>query len=383
MHFGADVMRDEADDALAVRGPEHRAGIGQSFRQAVDPQPPVRVEHHLDDGGIFQESGDVRPKRRAQHAGTARDRFRSEGCFPHLRYVVAAADHSSFRRAAATLNITQPTLSKRIRELEGKLGVLLFERSTGGAELTAIGEEFVVPARRVLAELEAMESRAKAGQRGDAGRLEIGFYTSLSTGALRDIVLTFANGHPDVEVDIVEGARASLMARLDRGAIDIVVALGDRIYTDYSHMSLWSERIMVALPRDHPLATRDFVYWTALKNERFLMSRRDPGPEIQDVLINKLTSPGDRPIVKLVNAEREDVISMVGGNRGISLACDSATGNAGNEVVYREVRDGNGPTRVGYVAYWRRNNDNPALKQMLTLLQAHPAVPPASSGSLA
>jgi len=302
---------------------------------------------------------------------------------PHLRYVVAAADHSSFRRAATALNITQPTLSKRIRELEGKLGVLLFQRSPRGAELTPIGEEFVVSARRVLAELEVMEIRAKAGKRGDAGRLEIGFYTSLSSGALRDTVLTFANGHPDVEVNIIEGARACLIPLLDRGAIDIVVVLGEPNHTDYAHMSLWSERIMAVFPKDHPLAARDFVYWTDLKNERFLMSRRDPGPEIQDVLINKLTSPGDRPIVKLVNAEREDVISMVGGNRGISLACDSATGNAGNEVVYREVRDGNGPTRVGYVAYWRRNNDNPALKQMLTLLQAHPAVPPASNGSLA
>ncbi|MBN9291193.1 MAG: LysR family transcriptional regulator [Hyphomicrobium denitrificans] len=296
---------------------------------------------------------------------------------------MAAADHSSFRRAATALNITQPTLSKRIRELEGKLGVLLFQRSPRGAELTPIGEEFVVSARRVLAELEVMEIRAKAGKRGDAGRLEIGFYTSLSSGALRDTVLTFANGHPDVEVNIIEGARASLIPLLDRGAIDIVVVLGEPNHTDYAHMRLWSERIMAAFPKDHPLAARDFVYWTDLKNERFLMSRRDPGPEIQDVLINKLTSPGDRPIVKLVNAEREDVISMVGGNRGISLACDSATGNAGNEVVYREVRDGNGPTRVGYVAYWRRNNDNPALKQMLTLLQAHPAVPPASNGSLA
>jgi len=54
---------------------------------------------------------------------------------PHLRYVVAAADHASFRRAAAALNITQPTLSKRIRELEAKLGVLMFERSTGGARI--------------------------------------------------------------------------------------------------------------------------------------------------------------------------------------------------------------------------------------------------------
>ena len=198
----------------------------------------------------------------------------------------------------------------------------MFERSPGGAELTPIGEEFVVSARRVLAELEAMETRAKAGKRGDAGRLEIGFYTSLSTGALRDTVLTFANRHPHVDVNIIEGARASLIPLLDRGAIDIVVVLGEPNYTDYAHMSLWSERIMVAFPKDHPLAARDFVYWTDLKNERFLMSRRDPGPEIQDVLINKLTSPGDRPLIKAVNANREDILSVVDGNRGITLTCE-------------------------------------------------------------
>lgn len=299
---------------------------------------------------------------------------------PHLRYVVAAADHSSFRRAAATLNITQPTLSKRIRELEFKLGILLFERSTGGAHLTPIGEEFVVAARRVLAELEAMELRAKAGKRGDAGRLEIGFYTSLSIGMLRDTLLTFVKQYTDLDVNMVEDARASLISLLDRGAIDIVVVLGDFVYTDYAHMSLWSERVMVALPKDHILAARDFVYWTDLKSERFLMSQRDPGPEIQDLLVNKLTSPGDRPLIKSVNANGEHILSVIDGNRGITLTCESSTGNTIPGVVYREVRDGNGPARVGYVAYWRRNNDNPALMKFLNLLQAHPAVPPASIG---
>ncbi|MGE0678929.1 LysR substrate-binding domain-containing protein [Pseudolabrys sp.] len=296
---------------------------------------------------------------------------------PHLRYIVAAADHCSFRRAAAALNITQPTLSKRIQELEGRLGVPLFERSSSGAQLTAIGEEFVVSARRVLAELRAMESRAKAGKRGNAGRLEIGFYTSLSTGALIDNLLTFVKQHPNVEVNITEGARATLIPLLDRGAIDIVVVLGEVAHTNFAHLSLWSERLMVAFPKDHPLAKGEFVYWTDLKRERFLMSQRDPGPEIQDMIINKLTSPGDRPLIKSINAHREDVLSAVNGNRGITLTCESSTGAILSNVVFREVRDGNGPTRVGYVAYWRHSNDNPALKQLLALLQAKPAVPSA------
>ena len=306
---------------------------------------------------------------------------RSVGCLTcvrvtHFFYVATAAKHRSFRRAAVALNITQPTLSKRIRELEDRFGILLFERCTGGAQLTPIGEEFVQSAHRILAELELMEHRAKAARHGDAGRLEVGFYTSLSAGSLRDILLTFADQHDKVEVNITEDARASLIPLLDRGIFDIVVVLGEPSYTDCAHMSLWSERIMVAFPKAHPLAARDFVYWTDLKNERFLMSRRDPGPEIQDLLLTKLASPGDRPFIKQIKANNEHILSVVDGNRGITVLCESSTGNVLPGVVFREVRDGNGPTRLGFVAYWRRNNDNPALKQFLSLLQAHPAVPP-------
>jgi hypothetical protein len=60
---------------------------------------------------------------------------------------------------------------------------------------------------------------------------------------------------------------------------------------------LWSERIIVALPEDHPLATNEIIYWTDLKRERFLLSERDPGPEIQDILVAKPSSPGDLPDV--------------------------------------------------------------------------------------
>ena len=98
----------------------------------------------------------------------------------HLLHVIAAAEHRSFRRAAAALNIAQPTLSKRIRELEDRLGVRLFERSTGGAHLTADGEDIVARARLVLAELEGIRERARASKACRTGCLKLGFYTSLA-----------------------------------------------------------------------------------------------------------------------------------------------------------------------------------------------------------
>lgn len=295
---------------------------------------------------------------------------------PHLRYVIAAAEHRSFRRAASALNITQPTLSKRIRELEARLGMLLFERSTGGARLTANGEEFLIVAKRVLADLDGMENYARATKAGDAGRLQIGFYTALS-GPLRDAVFGFIEQHPQLDLNMIEDDRIALIPLLDRGAIDIAIVLGEPAYRDYVHMSLWSERIMVAFPKTHPLAERAFVYWTDLKDERFVMSLRDPGPEIKDILLSKLALPGDRPFIKHVKAHHSAMISAVDGERGVTLACESSSVPPWSGVVFREVRDGNGPTRLGFVAYWRRNNDNPILKQFLAWLQAHPAVPAA------
>lgn len=298
----------------------------------------------------------------------------------HLRHVVAAAEHRSFRRAAAALNITQPTLSKRIRELENRLGVVLFERSTGGVQLTGDGEDIVVRAKWILTELEGIEDRARAGKAGRAGHLELGFYTSLA-GPLRNTLSVFARQHTQVDVNITEDSRSSLITLLDRGIIDIVVVLGDAACLDFAYMNLWSERILVALPKTHALARRDFVYWTDLKNERFLMSQCDPGPEIQNVLLNKLSSPGNGPLIKQIRAHHSLIMSAVEGDYGITLVCESSSFSPSPGVVFREARDGNGPTRIGFIAYWRRNNDSPILRQFLSLLQAHMIGPPRSDAT--
>jgi hypothetical protein len=71
MHLGADMVGDEADDALAIDCGKSLSRIEQSVREPVDPEPPIRVEHDLDDRGVFQESGDRRPQRGAQHACAA------------------------------------------------------------------------------------------------------------------------------------------------------------------------------------------------------------------------------------------------------------------------------------------------------------------------
>ena len=74
-HLGADLVGDDTKDALAVFRRQSLPGVAEASGQAVDPQPAVRIEHDLDDGGIFQPGPDRMPHRRAQHANAARSRF--------------------------------------------------------------------------------------------------------------------------------------------------------------------------------------------------------------------------------------------------------------------------------------------------------------------
>jgi len=293
----------------------------------------------------------------------------------HLRYAEAAERCGSFRKAADSLAVKQSNLSRRIRSLEEQLGVKLFERTNGGVRPTPAGRAFLHRARRMLEELQVLIDGARAVGRGDAGHITIGFYTSLSAGNLRASLVEFARRFPDVEISTVEGSRSRLCGGIQNGTIDVAVVTGDPAPDCGLSMVLWSERIIVALPEGHPLATNEIIYWTDLKGERFLLSERDPGPEIQDILIAKLASPGDLPDVVRHDVSPENIKSLVGAGCGVSLMCEAGIGASYDGVRYREARDGNSATRIGYCAYWKDGNDNPALRNFIRLLEErHPPV---------
>lgn len=178
----------------------------------------------------------------------------------HLRYAEAADRHGSFRKEADSLALKQSNLSRRIRHLEEYLGVRLFERTNGGVQTTAAGRDFLVGVRRVLDELQIAIDSAKAAGRGEAGHIAIGFYTSLSAGNLRAKLIEFAQRFPDVEVSTIEGSRARLCGGVRNGTIDVAIVTGEPPLDRGRLMALWSERIFVALPEDHPLAANEIIY---------------------------------------------------------------------------------------------------------------------------
>lgn len=274
------------------------------------------------------------------------------------------------------LNVRQPTLSRKIYDLEVEIGITLFERSTGGAYPTRVGHSFVRDMEHILREIDEMVVAARSVGRGDAGQLTVGFSTSLSAGNLRATLMEFTRRFPDVEITAIEGSRMRLLLALQSGHIDIAIVTGELPPISGRAMPLWTERIIVALPEAHPLAGHEIVQWTDLKGEKLLLSQHQAGPEIMDILVSKLSSPGDRPNLVQHDVSRGDIQSLVAAGFGVSLMCEAAVGFNCAGVAYREARDGTGPTRVGYTGYWDDANENPALKNFIKLLEErYPPLP--------
>ena len=117
---------------------------------------------------------------------------------PQLRCAVVAAEEVSFRRAAEVLLVKQSTLSRGIRQLEHLIGMSIFDRSSGGVTVTPSGRDFLRHARSILEQIDSLITTADRTSRGEAGRLTIGFHTSLSAGNLRATLLEFRQRVPSV-----------------------------------------------------------------------------------------------------------------------------------------------------------------------------------------
>ena len=286
----------------------------------------------------------------------------------NMKWAIAVSQFRSLRQAAEKLNVRQSTLSRRMRDLEQEVGATLFERTNGGTRLTPAGQEFLEAARRIIEETELMVYRLKTRSRGESGRLTIGVHASLSAGNLRATLMEHRRTFPDVEIHLVDGSSEHLISDVASSAIDVAFVAENYPGRDDKSLSVWSERVVVALPEDHPLASRDIVHWSELRNEALLLPQRGHGPEFLKLLVSKVGHPDPCRLLRHdIGLDR--LLRLVGAGWGVLLALEGATGAAYPGVTYREVHDADGPTRVAFRAYWRQANCNPSLLPFLDILR--------------
>ena len=132
----------------------------------------------------------------------------------HIHYFVAAVEQGSFRKAARLLDIQESAVSRRIRDLEDRLGASLFHRHSGGVSLTLAGQRFVRRVRVALQQIESGIDDVAAIGRSEDGMVKIGIFSSLASGFMFELLKTFDEKHPRVSIELIEGNPAVLVAAI-------------------------------------------------------------------------------------------------------------------------------------------------------------------------
>jgi len=286
-----------------------------------------------------------------------------------LKYLVALADTAHFGKAAERTFVSQPTLSAQLKKLEEYLGVKLVERQPKNVQLTDVGKQIVVRARRMLDEGDQIVALARNNTDPFAGKLKIGLIPTIGPYLLPRVMQKIRKSLPHLGLMLYEHQTEALLKRLRDGEIDLgIMALpiaGDGLDTRV----LYDEAFTVALPNEHPLAAKSSIKVSDLKGQTLLLL--EDGHCLRDQALEVCSRIDVREAEDFRATSLETLRQMVVAGLGITLlpetAVESPFGSQRGLAIRPFTKPA--PTRtVGGV--WRKSSTRaPAIAAVCDILE--------------
>lgn len=238
-----------------------------------------------------------------------------------LECFTAVADELSFTRAAQRLHLAQPPLSRHIRALEEKLGAALFDRSGRKVSLTAAGAVFYEETRTVLPQLTRAGETTRRFVSGETERLRLGFVSAVLSPELVEVLRTFRERHPAVQLLMQDSPPAEQLAALRSGTLDGgFIGLPPEARTPGIQFIPWRREPLAAfVPFGHPLAKRHQIDLRELAGEALVAVSSEAAPAFAAYLRAVCGRAGFRPRIVLESPRAQAVAVMVAAGTGIAL----------------------------------------------------------------
>lgn len=274
---------------------------------------------------------------------------------------LTVAEELHFGRAAARLHITQPALSRAIRQLEAVIGVRLFERTTRNVGLTPAGAALVEPARELVMHSERMGEIARAAVAGETGRLRLGFSGASVHHLVAKLVREIRRTRPGLTVELESSqlSHPGLERLIDR-SLDMLIGRWDFLPDEVDSRVLTREELLIALPAGHRLAHRTKLLASDVAEEPWIVLPGGTGATLSDRL-NVLSARGRfvPRVVRMVPDSATELL-LVDAGVGIALTLSGVRDNLPTGlVVFVPLEADLGSVEVRLA--WHRGRRTPAV----------------------
>jgi LysR family transcriptional regulator, hydrogen peroxide-inducible genes activator len=288
-----------------------------------------------------------------------------------LRYLVAVADLRHFGRAAARCFVSQPTLSAQLKKLEQTLGVQLIERAPNAVALTAVGEEVVARARRMLEASDEVVELARSHQDPLAGRLRVALLPTIGPYLLPQVAPAIRRALPRLQLHLYEYQTAAMIEKLHAGELDLGILALPVELDGLESRELYREEFLLAIPERHRLASHERVRIADLRDEPVLLL--EEGHCLRDQALEVCSRVGVRDSQDFRATSLETLRQMVAAGAGVTLLPELAGRGAyrsGRGVALRPFVRPAPARQVG--AVWRKTTPRrAAIEAVAELIAKH------------
>lgn len=234
-----------------------------------------------------------------------------------LTYFVEVAKHQSFTKASLALHVTQPTLSKMVKNLEEEMEVVLLDRSARQIGLTDAGEVVYEQAQKIIHSLDDLSASLYDVMNLKKGKIKIGLPPVISTLFFPTIIAEFQRAYPDVTIMLAEDGAKTVERKVYEGEVDLGFVMLPVDKEKYDVVPFVDQEIKLLVHESHPLAHHDWIDLIQFKDDPFLLLSKEF--TLNSRTVEFCISEGFTPKIAYESSQWDFIVGMVEKNLGVTL----------------------------------------------------------------
>ncbi len=284
----------------------------------------------------------------------------------HFTYFLAVAEELHFRKAADRLFISQPGLSRQIKQMEEIIGAALFIRDKRNVSLTAAGQYLKKELDYIFNHIDFTIKQTHLIDRGSDGEIRIGFLGSAMQSVVPDLLVKSNEAFPDVQFSLEEMSNHDQVKAIEKDQLDIGFVRLARVPEGLKMKTVQTDTFSLVLPLDHPLSGRSFKSIDQVSTENFILFSSDYSSLYYNKIISICEDKGFAPKVSHKSVHAQTIFKLVENGLGVAIVPTSLQYGFNLKVKFLEIPKI--PQKAELSVIWKVDNRNPALLQVKRFL---------------